>query len=121
MENLKDLISKVNRENPTEFDLRVISLTEFYKGLKKDKNMKALRRLKLLLYLYPTLVYKNSFRNIESIVLDPSGKKLSIRDRKEFSPLEIHLLKKNYGEIPENRYAVVFRVSDLYEYFGLGD
>ena len=52
MESIKKLMEGISAENPTDFDMRLISLKNYYVSLKKKKDIKKLRRLKLLLYMY---------------------------------------------------------------------
>ena len=119
MENLKQLLTKVNKDNPSEFDVRLVSLKKFYNDLKKSGNIDEWKRFKLIVHLYPNVLYRNSFRSIESMVHSPNGKRMAIRDRKTFTKYEEYALKRYYGsEIPNSSY-LMFYISDLYDYFGL--
>lgn len=120
MENLKKLMEKINTENPSEIDIRLISLKDYYVSLKKNKDIKKLRRLKILLYMYPKMFMKNNFRIIKMIVEDPVYKTLWIREKESMTALEYDLAKKlNPGFNPDT-HRVIFRVSDFYDYFGVG-
>ena len=119
MDNLKKLLEKVNTTNPTEFDIRIVSLKNFYISLKKEKQIKNLRRLKLLLYLYPKILEENSFRIIEGIVLNPKEKTIRIKTRNTYASYEEYAIKKRYANRPIPSGSIVFAASDLYEYFGL--
>lgn len=122
MESIKKLMEGINTENPTDFDMRLISLKNYYVSLKKKKDIKKLRRLKLLLYMYPKMIRKNSFRSIELIVEDPAFKTLWIREKEHVTALECKLANKLYnGTFNQDCHRVTFRVSDFYDYFGVGD
>jgi hypothetical protein len=117
MENLKELVAKVNTENPTENDLRVLSIKKYYLNLKRDRKYKEWRILKLLVCLYPNFIKKNNFRVIEDTINNPRGKTVVIRDRHEFTRFEEYALKKKYGDSIPTRYSVSFSLSDLLDYF----
>ena len=122
MESLKKLMEGVNKENPTDLDIRLISLKNYYVSLKKKKDIKKLRRLKLLLYMYPKMIRKNNFRSIELIVEDPAFKTLLICEKEHVTALECKLANKLYnGTFNPDCHMVTFRVSDFYDYFGVGD
>ena len=119
MENIKQLLKKINKENPSENDIKMISLRDYYVGLKKDGKIDEWKRLRLLHHLYPEMVYKNNFRSIRDAVHEPIGKLMALRDKHTFTKYEEYTLKKFYhGEIPNYSY-VTFCISDLYDYFGL--
>lgn len=121
MESIKKLIEGINTENPTELDMRLISLKNYYTSLKKKREIKKIRRLKLLLYMYPKMIMRNNFRSIEMIVEDPTYKTLWVRDKNNVTAIEYGLATKlnNNFNLDSNR--VTFRVSDFYDYFGVGD
>jgi hypothetical protein len=109
----------INIENPTGFDVRLISLKNYYVSLKKRKEIKKLRRLKLLLYMYPKIIMANNFRSIEMIVEDPTDKTVYVTEKKNMTALEYGLARKYSNETFSDR--LIFRVSDFYDYFGVGD
>jgi hypothetical protein len=112
----------INTENPTNFDMRLISLKNYYVSLKKKKDIKKLRRLKLLLYMYPKILEKNNFRSIQVIVENPLDRTLAIREKEHVTALECKLASKLYnGTFNPDCHRVIFRVSDFYDYFGVGD
>lgn len=117
MENLKELVAKVNTEHPTEDDLRVLSMRKFYLDLKRNRKYKEWRILKLLVSLYPNFIKRNNFRTIEDTINNPRGKTIVIRDRHEFTKFEEYALKKRYGNNIPTRYSVSFSLSDLLDYF----
>ncbi len=124
MENLRKLLEKVNKENPTPFDLKIVSLRDYYVGLERKRDIKKLRRLKLLVHLYPSIIEKNAFRAIQTLVEDPGEKTLIIiRNPEKITSLEYELIQKHYGNIRfnGNNLKAVFKVLDLYERFGLND
>jgi len=122
MESLKKLMEGINTENPTDFDMRLISLKNYYVSLKKKKDIKKLRRLKLLLYMYPKILEKNNFRSIQVIVENPLDRTLAIREKEHVTALECKLASKLYnGTFNPDCHRVIFRVSDFYGYFGVGD
>ena len=122
MKSIKEMLKEVNKDNPSEIDLRVISLTNYYNDLKKKKDIKKLRRLKLLVHLYPKMITKNSFRLIQEIVENPGIQTFIIRNTENITSVERGLIQKFYGQIPYTEsLKATFKVSDLYEKFGLGD
>lgn len=122
MKSIKKLMEGINTENPTNFDMRLISLKNYYVSLKKKKDIKKLRRLKLLLYMYPKILEKNNFRSIQVIVENPLDRTLAIREKEHVTSLECKLASKLYnGTFNPDCHRVIFRVSDFYDYFGVGD
>jgi hypothetical protein len=124
MESLRKLLEKVNTENPTSFDLKIVSLSNYYIGLERRRDIKKIRRLKLLVHLYPSIIEKNAFRSIQALVEDPSEKTLIvIRNPEKITAIEHELIQKYYGDIVfnGNNLKPVFKVLDLYECFGLND
>ena len=122
MENIKKLMEGINKENPTDLDIRLISLKNYYISLKKKKDMKKLRRLKLLLYMYPKMLMRNNFRSIEMVVEDPADRTLWVRDKEHMSAVEYRLANKLFnGRFNPDSLKIMFRVSDFYDYFGVGD
>ena len=122
MESLKNLMGKIDPKNPSDFDIRLISLKNYYVSLKKKKDIKKLRRLKLLLYMYPKMLERNNFRSIEMVVEDPSDRTLWVRDKEHMSAVEYRLANKLFnGRFSPDSLKIMFRVSDFYDYFGLGD
>ena len=124
MENLRELLEKVNTDNPTPFDLKIVSLRDYYVGLERKRDIKKLRRLKLLVHLYPNIIKKNAFRAIQTLVEEPGEKTLMIiRNPENITAVEHELIQKYYGDIRfnGNNLKAVFKVLDLYERFGLND
>ena len=124
MENLRELLEKVNTDSPTPFDLKIVSLRDYYVGLERKRDIKKLRRLKLLVHLYPNIIKKNAFRAIQTLVEDPGEKTLIIiRNPEKITAVEQELIKKYYGNIrfDGNNLKAMFKVLDLYERFGLND
>lgn len=122
MESLKNLMGKIDPKNPSDFDIRLISLKNYYVSLKKKKDIKKLRRLKLLLYMYPKMLERNNFRSIEMVVEDPADRTLWVRDKEHMSAVEYRLANKLFnGRFSPDSLKIMFRVSDFYDYFGLGD
>ena len=124
MESLKKLLEKVNTENPTPFDLKIVSLSNYYIGLERRRDIKKIRRLKLLVHLYPSIIEKNAFRSIQTLVENPTEKTLIvIRNPEKITAIEHELIQKYYGYIRfnGNNLKPVFKVLDLYECFGLND
>lgn len=122
MENIRKLMEGINKENPTDLDIRLISLKNYYISLKKKKDMKKLRRLKLLLYMYPKMLMRNNFRSIEMVVEDPADRTLWVRDKEHMSAVEYRLANKLFnGRFNPDSLKIMFRVSDFYDYFGVGD
>jgi len=123
MESLRKLLEKVNTENPTPFDLKIASLSNYYIGLERNRDIKKIRRLKLLVHLYPSIIEKNSFRVIQKMIESPTDKTIIVRNTKNIAYFENILIQKHYGDVPRvaGASSVAFRVLDLYEYFGLGD
>lgn len=125
MESLRKLLEKVNTENPTPFDLKIASLSNYYIGLERKRDIKKLRRLKLLVHLYPSIIEKNTFRVIQAFVENPNEQSLIVKSNPEkITAFEHKLMRKYYGDIIYERNIDInnkFRVTDLYEYFGLGD
>ena len=122
MESLKNLMGKIDLKNPSDFDIRLISLKNYYVSLKKKKDIKKLRRLKLLLYMYPKMLERNNFRSIEMVVEDPADRTLWVRDKEHMSAVEYRLANKLFnGRFSPDSLKIMFRVSDFYDYFGLGD
>ena len=123
MESLRKLLEKVNTENPTPFDLKIASLSNYYIGLERKRDIKKIRRLKLLVHLYPSIIEKNSFRVIQKMIESPTDKTIIMRNTKNITYYENILIQKHYGDIPRvaGASSVTFKVLDLYEYFGLGD
>lgn len=122
MESLKNLMGKIDPENPSDFDIRLISLKNYYVSLKRKKDIKKLRRLKLLLYMYPKMLERNNFRSIEMVVEDPADRTLWVRDKEHMSAVEYRLANKLFnGRFSPDSLKIMFRVSDFYDYFGLGD
>ena len=124
MENLRELLEKVNTDNPTPFDLKIVSLRDYYVGLERKRDIKKLRRLKLLVHLYPNIIKKNAFRAIQTLVEEPGEKTLMIiRNPEKITAVEQELIKKYYGNIrfDGNNLKAMFKVLDLYERFGLND
>lgn len=122
MESLKNLMGKIDPKNPSDFDIRLISLKNYYVSLKRKKEIKKLRRLKLLLYMYPKMLERNNFRSIEMVVEDPADRTLWVRDKEHMSAVEYRLANKLFnGRFSPDSLKIMFRVSDFYDYFGLGD
>ena len=122
MESLKNLMGKIDPKNPSDFDIRLISLKNYYVSLKRKKEIKKLRRLKLLLYMYPKMLERNNFRSIEMVVEDPADRTLWVRDKEHMSAVEYRLANKLFnGRFSPDSLKIMFRVSDFYNYFGLGD
>ena len=122
MESLKNLMGKIDPKNPSDFDIRLISLKNYYVSLKRKKDIKKLRRLKLLLYMYPKMLERNNFRSIEMVVEDPADRTLWVRDKEHMSAVEYRLANKLFnGRFSPDSLKIMFRVSDFYDYFGLGD
>lgn len=122
MESLKELLSKVDKTHPTEMDVKITSIAKFYNDLKLNGDIKKFKRLKLLYHLYPSVFTKNKFMNIESVVNNPLNSRMVIRDRCSYTAFEEYAIKKsNNGQIPYYAGSVSFKVSDLYEYFGISD
>ena len=121
MENLKKLMEKINTNNPSDFDIRLISLKNYYVSLKKNRDIKKFRRLKLLVHLYPKLIERNNFHSIQAIVENPLDRTLVIREKEHIMAIEYNLAKKYNCNFNPDYLQAVFRVSDLYDYFGLGD
>ena len=122
MESLKNLMGKIDPKNPSDFDIRLISLKNYYVSLKRKKDIKKLRRLKLLLYMYPKMLERNNFRSIEMVVEDPADRTLWVRDKEHMSAVEYRLANKLFnGRFSPDSLKIMFRVSDFYNYFGLGD
>ncbi len=122
MESIKKLMEGVNKENPTDLDIRLISLKNYYVSLKRKKEIKKLRRLKLLLYMYPKMLMRNNFRSIEMVVEDPADRTLWVRDKEHMSAVEYRLANKLFnGRFSPDSLKIMFRVSDFYDYFGVGD
>ncbi len=120
MKTIKEMLKEVNKDNPSDIDLKVISLTRYYNDLKKKRDIKKLRRLKLLVHLYPKMITKNSFRAIQEIVENPSLQTLIIRNSENITSVEYELIQKYYGAIDYSEsLKAIFKVSDLYEKFGL--
>ena len=119
MESLKNLMGKIDPKNPSDFDIRLISLKNYYVSLKKKKDIKKLRRLKLLLYMYPKMLERNNFRSIEMVVEDPADRTLWVRDKEHMSAVEYRLANKLFnGRFSPDSLKIMFRVSDFYDYFG---
>ena len=122
MESLKNLMGKIDPNNLSDFDARLISLKNYYVSLKRKKEIKKLRRLKLLLYMYPKMLMRNNFRSIEMIVEDPADRTLWVRDKEHMSAVEYRLANKLFnGRFSPDSLKIMFRVSDFYDYFGVGD
>lgn len=122
MENLKQLISKIDANSPTPLDMRVLSFKHYYLDLRKNKDMKKIKRLKLVFSLYPNILLKNDFRHITSLVETPSNVFMKIRDvSRSLTKFEEYALLKNYGvNLPStNCSPLKYKLSDLYEYFGV--
>lgn len=118
MKNLKQLVNEINKESPNENDLRYASFKDYYLKIRSEKDKKKFRRLKLLVSLYPEILQKNSFRSVEGIVDSPEGKFIRINTNRQPYAFETHLSAKmpNYC----SSYPITFKVSDLYEYYGIG-
>ena len=122
MESLKNLMGKIDPKNLSDFDVRLISLKNYYVSLKRKKEIKKLRRLKLLLYMYPKMLERNNFRSIQMIVEDPGSRTILVNDKKHMTSMEYELANKFFrGNFNPDFLKITFKVSDFYDYFGLGD
>ena len=118
MKNLKQIISEIDPKSVRVDNCKWISYARYYDKLKHDKDKTRYRRLKLLVSLYPNILERNNFRIVEKVVENPTGRLMHISRCRELYKFE-EVLNKKYNFETGDRAIGTYRITDLYEYFGV--
>ena len=123
MLNIKEILEEIKKRRGhekkplTDFEVRCMSIKLLYGELKKTGNLKNMRRLRFLIYYYPTLLEKNRFYQIERCIKIPSNTILTItRERPWLYEHEKYAIEKcdcNY------RGSKNFYVEDFFKFYGI--
>lgn len=118
MKSLKQIISEIDPNNVRVDNCKWVSYAKLYDSLKRDGDKTNYRRLKLLVSLYPTILERNNFRIIEKVVKEPTGRLMHVSRRRELYRFE-EILNRKYNAETGDRAIGTYRITDLYEYFGI--
>lgn len=126
MLNIEKRINEINENNPTLDDLKYVSIASLYMDLRKKRDFKTMRRLNNLIYYFPSMIERNSFKCITDILDNPELLvRISSRPYSELKAYEKYAVDKTSDEFAhdeQNRnitWGVTFKVKYFFEYFKL--
>lgn len=122
MKTIKEIISNIDvKKEVTNVEVVCMSVLGLYKELKAAGDIRGIRRLKLLMYYYPSMIERCSFSVIERCVKEPERVILQIsNERGWLHEHEKYAINKNSRRLPaillKNR---KFLVSDFFNFFDI--